>query len=105
MNLAHVTVKAYFKKRLSKEVLVSKKTGYLLPSTRVSMENGATKALRSVLLAKPKASDARVTLSPDDNVLSTLTITGRYRVVPLAYPEIFDLEGGFENPATLVTAV
>ncbi len=105
MNLAHVTVKAFFKRRLSKPVLVEKKTGYLLSSERKSMEKGATKALRSVLLAKPKASDAYVTLSLTDNVLSTRTITGKYRVIPLAYPETFDLEGGFENPATLVTAV
>lgn len=105
MNLGHMVVQAYFKHRLSKEVLVSRKTGLLLASERVSIQDGATKALRSVLLAKPKASDARVTLSLDDNVLSTRKVTGKYRIVPLAYPEAFDLEGGFENPALNVTAV
>lgn len=105
MNLAHVTVKAFYKRRLSKGVVVSKKTGYLLPSERLSLERGGTKALQSVLLAKPKASDAKVTISTTDNVLSTKTITGKYRVVPLAYPEVFDLEGGFENPAINIIAV
>lgn len=105
MNLAHITVKAYFKKRLSKEVIVSKKTGYLLASERVEMQAGADKALAAVLLAKPKASAARVTINATDNVLSAKTITGKYRVTPLAYPEFFDLEGAFENPALNLTAV
>lgn len=105
MNLGHITVKAYFKKRLSKETLVSKRTGFLLPAERVEMEAGATKALASVLLAKPKASAVKVTLSEFDNVLSTKTVTGKYRITPLAYPEFFDLEGAFENPALNLTAV
>ena len=105
MNLAHATVSAYFARRLSKEVVVSRKTGYMLESEALEIESGATNAMRSVLLAKPKASDAYVVLSRTDNLLAKAPMTGRYRVVPLAYPENAELEGAFENPALNVKAV
>lgn len=105
MNLAHATVQGYFTRRLSKEIVVSRKTGYILESEALEIESGATNALRSVLLEKPKASDAYVVLSRTDNLLAKAPMTGRYRVIPLAYPEAVELSGGFENPALNVKAV
>ncbi len=58
-----------------------------------------TAQLRDALLAKPKASAVRFSLSRDDNVLSTGTLTGELFVTPLAYPREIRIEVGFTNPA------
>lgn len=105
MNIAHAVVSAYFVRRLSKEVVVNRKTGYLLESERLEIQTGATNALRSALLEKPKASDAYVVLSATDNLIAKQPLTGDYFVVPLAYPENVALNGGFANPANVLKAV
>lgn len=100
MNLAHEILRVYFTRRLNQPVRVSRATGYLLPSEATEIELGALAALRAGLLTTPKASDVMFRLSRTDNVLSTKTLTGQVRVLPLAYPEFIDLEVGFVNPAT-----
>lgn len=102
MNIAHAVVTAFFIHRLSKEIVVNKKTGYALESELLEMETGATNALRAALLEKPKASDAYVTLSRTNNLLAKQPLTGDYFVVPLAYPEDVALSGGFSNPANVI---
>lgn len=102
MNLAHSTLRAYFVRRLNKAVIVSRSTGFITEAEAIEIELAATALLRSVLLAKPKASHVLFTLSRTDNVLSTKTLTGQARVVPLAYPETIALDVGFYNPALAV---
>jgi hypothetical protein len=104
INLAHDALTSYFTIRLSKPVKVNKDTGYILESEALEIEAGATAAMRSALLAKPKASAVSFTLSRFDNILSTKTMTGSARVTPLAYPETFNLDVGFVNPALQVQA-
>lgn len=104
MNLGHDALRAYFTKRLSKPVIVDKTTGYILESEAVEIELGALAALRSVLLAKPKASDAQVSLSRTDNLLSTKTMTGSARILPLAYPEFINFDLSYYNPVLLLQA-
>lgn len=99
LNLAHGALRLYFIRRLSSPVRVSKTTGFILEVEALEIEAGARAAMASVLLAKPKASDVSFALSRTDNILSTKTLTGDARVVPLAYPEAVDLEVGFYNPA------
>jgi hypothetical protein len=99
LNLAHGALRAYFVRRLSKPVLVSQVTGYILEPEALEIEAGARQAMADVLLAKPKASGVQFTLSRVDNILSSKTLTGDARVTPLAYPEAIDLEVGFFNPA------
>jgi hypothetical protein len=53
----------------------------------------------AVLRPKPKASGWSVVLSRTDNILSTGTLTGDLRVVPLAYTKTINLTAGFSNPA------
>jgi hypothetical protein len=60
--------------------------------------------MRSVLTAKPKASGIQFSLSRTDNLLSTRTLNGTARVIPLAYPETIQLQVGFLNPALQVVA-
>jgi hypothetical protein len=99
LNLAHIALRVYFKKRLNKPVRCNSETGFILEAEALEIEAGARDAMRSVLLAKPKASDVQFTLSRTDNVLSTKTLTGQARVLPLAYPEYIDLDVGYYNPA------
>jgi hypothetical protein len=102
MNLAHAALRLYFIRRLNKPILVDKATGFILESEALEIEAGAISAMRSVLLAKPKASAVEFTLSRTDNVLSSKTLTGDARVIPLGYPEFIDLAVGFKNPALQV---
>lgn len=104
MDLTHATLRAYFIRRLNKPIRLNRTTGYILESEALEIEAGARSAMRSVLLAKPKASDVQFTLSRTDNLLSTKTLTGTARVLPLAYPEYINLDVGFVNPALLVQA-
>lgn len=105
INLAHGAVIAYLELRLNKELLVSRATGFILESEALEIEAGARAAMRSVLLQKPKASAVQFALSRTDNILSTKTLNGQARVIPLAYPEFINIEIGFLNPALQVVAV
>lgn len=105
LNIAHSTLLAYFVRRLNEPILVDKSTGYILESEALEIETGARAAMRSTLLARPKASGVEFTLSRTDNILSTKTLTGTGRVIPLAYPEFIDLEVGFTNPALSIQSV
>jgi len=99
LNLAHGALRLYFQRRLNRPVRVSRTTGFILEDEAVEIEAGARAVLRSVLLAAPKASDVLFTLSRTDNLLSTRTLTGDARVIPLGYPEWVNLAVGFYNPA------
>lgn len=105
LNLAHSALRAYFTRRLNKPILVNASTGYILEEEALEIESGARAVLRAVLLAKPKASGIEFTLSRTDNLLSTKTMTGQARVIPLAYPEFINLDLGFKNPALQTQAV
>lgn len=105
LNLAHAALRLYFIRRLSKPIQVDAQTGFILESEALEIENGALAQMRSALLAKPKASGVQFTLSRTDNILSTKTLTGQARVIPLAYPETIEIELGFLNPALQVQTV
>lgn len=99
LNLAHAALRAYFTRRLNKPIQVHASTGFILENEALEIEAGARAVLRSTLLAKPKASGIEFTLSRTDNLLSTFTMTGQARVIPLAYAEYITLDLGFKNPA------
>jgi Protein of unknown function (DUF2586) len=104
MNLAHMALRSYFLRRLNKPIRVDRVTGFVLEEEALEIEAGAIAAMSSTLLAKPKASAVQFALSRTDNVLSTMTLTGTARVIPLAYPEWIELDVGFANPALIVQA-
>jgi hypothetical protein len=104
MNIARDVLRNYFTRRLNKPIRVDKSTGFILEAEALEIEKGATAALRSALTQKPKASDATFVLSRTDNILSTSTLTGDARIVPLAYPEIADLSLSYFNPALQLLA-
>ncbi len=102
MILARIALRVYFTRRLSKPVLINPTTGFLLESERLEIQEGAISAMAGLLLAKPKASSVDFELSKYDNLLSTKTLTGVGKVVPLAYPKQINLGLAFSNPALQV---
>jgi hypothetical protein len=104
MNLADAILRNYFVRRLNRPIRVDMTTGFILEGDAVEIEGGANAALRSGLLAQPKASGVKFVLSRTDNVLSTKTLHGVSRVLPLAYPEWIYVENGFYNPALAIAA-
>lgn len=104
LNLAHAALRQYFIRRLNKPIRVDATSGLILEIEALEIEAGATAAMTTALLAKPKASGVQFVLSRVDNVLSSKTLTGTARVIPLAYPEYVSLTVGFFNPALVVQA-
>lgn len=104
MNLALETLRPYFEERCSRPIRVDKTTGFILESEAREIEAGANARLRAALLTTPKASHAYCVIARDENILSTRTVSGEARVIPLAYPRTFEITVGFENPALSVQA-
>lgn len=105
LNIAHGVLRTFFIRRLNKPVLVDADTGFILESEAEEIEAGAKEVMRAALLTKPKASAIQFTLNRNDNLLSTQTMTGTARVIPVAYPEFINLEVGFLNPALQTVSV
>lgn len=110
MNLFRETVNRYFTRRLSKPIIVSKKTGKILESEAAAMDAEANALCDSVLMAKPKMSGGGlngrfVRVSRNDILLSTKKLTGQAAGVPLAYPKAIEFDIGFRNPALQIVQV
>lgn len=105
LNDAADALRAFLVMRLEKAVRVNRATGYILEQDAVEIENGATAAMRDAVLTVPDASAVSFVLSRTDNLLSTSTLHGDARLVPLAYPDQIGITLGFDNPAARVVAV
>jgi hypothetical protein len=101
-NLAQSLLDDYFADALSSTILADKKTGFILDSEAKRLEKNAVTHVLAVLGVGPMVSDFTVVLSRTDQLLSTKTITGAARLVPLGYPKTINLEFGFYNPALQV---
>lgn len=107
MNLARTALRSYLETRLSSEVVVDAKTGFLVKSEADDIDSGANAALSAVLDGAPKASPSlpskpRFTVHRNDNVLATSLIRYDMRIIPLGYIKFLDGESGFNNPASRV---
>lgn len=100
MNIAKATVRSFLAVRLNKPLFVNAATGFILEEEALEIESGAEAAMRSAL--NGKASGVAYVLSRTDNILSTKTLNGSARVVPLAYVEFIESDVGFTNPALSV---
>lgn len=108
-GLARRTLISYFVRRLSKSIIVSANTGFILESEAVEIETSANALMRSVLMTKPKVSGGGlldtngqkvfVVVSRTDNLLSTKTMNVQSALVPLAYPKTINIDQSFKNPA------
>ena len=106
MNLACAALVAYLTKRLSKQVTVyppgNSKAGLITEKCARSIEAGATQAMWQATGTR-RASFVTFVLSRTDDVLSTFTLTGDARVVPIGYTKIFQTTIGFNNPALRIS--
>lgn len=106
-NLGRRGLRLYFTDRLSKPILVSATTGFILESEALEIEAGADAVMRALLRSKPKCSGGGIDgkasrfckLSRTDNLLSTKTLTVQGAIIPLAYPKAINIDLGFKNPA------
>jgi hypothetical protein len=105
MNLGRAALDQYFQLRLSRPVLVDASSGFILEEEALEIESGALAVLRATIMAKPKASGVLFVLSRIDNLLSSKTMTGDARIIPLAYPEFINIGVSFFNPALQIVAV
>lgn len=102
INAGKEALRVYLARRLNRPIVVSKKTGQILETEALEIEAGVKAILRATLLSKPKASAIDFVLSRVDNLLSTKTLTGTMRVIPLAYPRFINVDVGYQNPALLI---
>lgn len=105
MDVACETVRTALMRRISKPIRIDKRTGFILEEEAREIESGVNAALRTMLLSKKRASNAYFVLSRTDNILSTFTLTGEARVIPLGYPKFINVDIGFYNPAIRVVKV
>jgi hypothetical protein len=105
INLAREVLTDYLTDRCHRPILVSRKTGLILPSEAKDIELGGDAVLRAALLAEPMASAAYFRISRTDNLLSVPALNSFGRVLPLAYPEWINLNMSLENPALQIQAV
>lgn len=89
----------FFVQKLNGSIRVSKSTGYILPQDANTLENGCDAALAAGIVNTGDCSAADITVTRNNNILSTnqLEVTGK--VVPLAYAKQIQITVGFNNPA------
>lgn len=104
MDIACRVVRTKLQLRLSKEIKLDKVTGFILEADALEIESGINVALRDALVSPGFVSAANFVLSRTDNVLSTLTLNGQARVIPLGYPKFINVDIGLFNPALLIAA-
>lgn len=99
MNVACTALVGYLVLRLSSEVFVNPKTGFITQAQQQSLNNGGTQAMAAVTLPQKRAAKVAYVVSATDQILSTFTITGEARVTPNGYVKFFSTTIGFNNPA------
>jgi hypothetical protein len=85
--------------RLNDDVSVNPQTGYITETEASGIETLVNSALRTQLLEPGHVSSAILELSRTDNLLSTTTLTGKVKIVPLGYLRAIEVTIGFNNPA------
>ena len=99
MNVACAVTLQTLTRRLSKAIRVNPKTGFIREEDARDIEVLVNSALRTALMSKPSVSSVQFVLSRTDNVLSTFSLTGDVRLVPLGYPKQLNVTMAFNNPA------
>jgi hypothetical protein len=99
MNIAAAALVSYLEDRLSSEIEVDPETGKITRAQAAELNNGATDRMADQLIPQRRATRVAYVVSLEDNVLSTFTITGEARIVPMGYVKIFRTTISFNNPA------
>jgi hypothetical protein len=99
INIGKRVLAAFLTKVLSKDVIVSKKTGKMTPSYVRRLKLMAERAVRSVYGVGPMVSDFEVNPDANANVLSTETVPFDFEVIPLGYIKKIPVRVLMKNPA------
>lgn len=84
---------------LNDDLQLDEVTGHILDKEAKGIESRLRSAFRDGLTAKRAASAVSATISRDDNIITTKTLTAAVRVTPKGYVEGIDASVGFTNPA------
>ena len=99
-DIACEVVNKEMKRRLSVGLRLDPTTGFILEAEAVEVENSVAMAMKKRLVKPgPFVSSVAFILRRDDNILSTETIRGTVRILPLAYPKQAVIEVGLVNAA------
>jgi hypothetical protein len=99
MMAAATLAYAYFVQKLSGSVRVDAKTGFILEVDRQRLQQGMNSSLATNLTNQGAVSSAVCTVSPNDNILSTSTLSVTISVIPLGYIKAINIVILFVNPA------
>lgn len=99
MSLARRTARAVLELSCSADILVNRKTGFILEEDASAIDSEVNAALGTLVVDPRNATDAVFQLSRTDNLLSTFKLRGALRVTPLGYPKAIEVDVSFFNPA------
>lgn len=104
MNLARSVAVQFLRRAVvAKPLRVNKTTGKVLESELLALEAEGNSELERAITSKPKASSVRMVLSRNDDILNPpYPLTGKLRMIPLAYPKDVSLEAGWELTEPIV---
>lgn len=84
---------------LNDDLQLDPTTGFIVEKEAKAIESRLRSAFRDGITSKRAASAVNATISRDDNIITTKTLTAAIRVVPKGYVEGIDASVGFTNPA------
>lgn len=99
MDEACRLVRVLLLQRLNDDVKVNPDTGFIDEVEARAIETPVNSALRTQFISPGHVSAMSFSLSRTDNLLTTSTITGKVRIVPLGYLRGIEVTIGFNNPA------
>lgn len=111
MNKLKKILRMFLETRLSQEILVNAKTGFILESEALDIEFTASELCRSALVGQVSGGAFEggvefLQVSRTDNLLATPSTMNTWGgAVPLAYPKAIILNAAYKNPALKVRAV
>lgn len=99
MDEAARIARDFFTQKLSTDVRLNQKTGFILEKDARALESGCDTLLEQGLVANGNASAIQTIVSRTDNISSTKTLTVTITVLPLGYLKSISLTLSFVNPA------
>jgi hypothetical protein len=99
MDEACRTTVTFFTTKLSTDVRLDRRTGFILERDALALESGSDSALQTNLLSPGYASGAETNVSRSDNISTTKTLTVTVLILPLAYIKTVAEQISFVNPA------
>ena len=88
----------YFTRKLSTDVRLNRRTGFILERDALALESGNDTKLAVAIVNNGQATSAETVVARDDNISVTKTLTVTVLIVPLAYIKAISVNMSFFNP-------